>query len=205
MRKFYLLITFLIACSFTALFAQPVEDLFQQRASLSKDYHQVASKYQALELNASKLSTLRQRQSSTLQLQLPFEGRQLKLQLEKVKITSDNFSVVEAGPDGSRRIVNYSPGVFYHGKIEGSPSSFATISIVDDHIAGIIADNHSNIILGAIENNGWATNEYILYRESDLLVPNPMKCFTDETPVDGFPVTTNTNPAARPTDRKSVV
>ena len=198
MRKFYLLITILIACSVTALFAQPVDDLFQQRTSLSKDYHGVASKYQALQLNASKLSTLRQRASSTLQLQLPFEGRQLKLQLEKVKITSDNFSVVEALPDGSRRTVNYSPGVFYQGKIEGSSSSFATISIVDDHIAGIIADNHSNIILGAVENNGWATDEYMLYRESDLLVPNPMKCFTDETPVDGLSVS-NTNPAARPT------
>jgi hypothetical protein len=198
MRKFYLLITILTACSFTTLFAQVIDDLFQQRASLSKDHHTIVSTYQALELNTSKLSSLRQRESSTLQLQLPFEGRQLKLQLEKVKITSDNFSVVEARPDGSRQVVNYSPGVFYHGKIEGSPSSFATISIVDDHVAGIIADNQSNIILGPVENNGWATNEYMLYRESDLLVPNPMKCFTEETPVDGPPVT-NTDPAARPT------
>ncbi len=199
MRQFYLLITILTACSFTSLFAQTVDDLFQSRTSLSRDHHQVASKYQSLELNTSKLSTLRQRASSTLQLQLPFEGRQMKLTLQKVKITSDNFSVIEARPDGSRQTVNYSQGVFYHGKIEGSPSSFATISIVDDQVAGIISDNQSNIILGSVENNGWATNEYMMYRESDLLVPNPMKCFTEDTPVDGITTTGTSNPAARPT------
>ncbi|HEY6505226.1 MAG TPA: M12 family metallo-peptidase, partial [Chitinophagaceae bacterium] len=195
MRKFYLL-GFLILSSFNTLFAQAVDDLFQQRSNLSKDYRGVARKYQALELDLSKLSTLHQRSSSALQLQLPFEGRQLKLQLEKVKITSDDFSVIEAGSDGSRRTINYPGGVFYQGKIEGMPSSFATISIVNDQVAGIIADDQSNIILGTIENNGRATNEYVLYRESDLVIPNPVKCFTDEVPADG-PVVTTTNSNAR--------
>lgn len=197
MRKIYLFIL-LIVCSFNTLFAQVVDDLFQQRNNLSKDYHGAVSKYEALELNPTKLSLLHQRSSSKLVLQLPFEGRQMKLQLEKVKITSDDFRVTEALPDGSRRVVNYTGGVFYQGKIEGMPSSFATISIVNDQVVGIIADNQSNIILGAIETDGRPTNEYAMYRESDLQEANPMRCFTGEIPADG-PAVANTNPVARPT------
>jgi hypothetical protein len=196
MRKNYLLIL-LIVCSFNSLFAQPIDDLFQQRGGLSKDYRRVASKYQALELNTAKLSSLRNQSPAEIQLQLPFENRLLKLQLKKVKITSDDFSVIEALPDGSRRSVNYSGGIFYQGKIEGIPSSFATISLVNDQVYGIIADNKSNIILGAIENNGSATHEYALYRETDLAIANPLNCFTEDIPAEGSSVVTNDHPAAR--------
>lgn len=129
MTKLYFLATFLFI-SFYNLFAQPVDDLFQLRNSLSRDYRSVASKYQALQLNTQKFTSLRQQTPATLQLELPFENRQLKLQLKKVKITSDNFSVIEARSDGSRRTVDYSGAVFYQGKIEGMSTSFATISIV---------------------------------------------------------------------------
>lgn len=199
MRK-ALLLTTLTLLSFSTLFAQFTDDLFSRRSNLSRDYSTVAAKYESLELNPSRLADLRQRSSSELKLQLPFEGRNLKLQLKKVQLTSDDFSVVEALPGGGRRTVDYSGGVFYQGKIDGMPVSFATISIVDGQVYGIIADDKSNIVLGAIENNGRATNEYVLYRESDLKVTNPLNCFTSETPEDGpatGTVTPNPNPGGR--------
>ena len=190
------LLTTLLFFAFSGLFAQPVDDLFQPRNSLSKDYRRVASKYQALQLNNERFSSLRQQSPATLKLDLPFENRQLKLELKKVKITSDNFSVIEARADGSRRVVNYPGAVFYQGTIEGRSSSFATISIGNDQVSGIIADDKSNIILGAIEENGRATNEYTLYRESDLLISNPTNCFTSDVPVDG-PGNPNNNSSGR--------
>jgi hypothetical protein len=196
MRKCYLLAAFIL-CTFYTLLAQPGNELFQPVSNFSKDYHTIARKYQALQLNPEKLSTLSRQSSATLQLELPFENRRLRLQLEKVKITSDDFSVIEARADGSRHTVNYSGAVFYQGKIEGMPSSFATISLVNDQVVGIIADDKSNIILGTIENNGRPTNEYALYREPDLQIANPMNCFTDDTAIDGPVISTN-NPAARP-------
>ncbi len=62
----------------------------------------------------------------------------------------------------------------------------ATISIVGDQVMGIIADDKSNIILGAIEEQGKATEEYALYRESDLNIANAQSCFTaDEVAPSG--------------------
>jgi hypothetical protein len=194
MNKLYL--TTVLFFSFYSLIAQPVDDLFQQRNSLSRDYRSVASKYSALQLNTSRFDLLRQQSPATLQLQLPFEDGQLTLELKKVKITSDDFSVIEALPGGGRRIVNYPGAIFYQGKIEGVSSSFATISIVNDQVAGIIADNKSNIVLGTIEQNGRATNEYTLYRESDLRIKNPLNCFTSDVAVDET-VPNSTPPLAR--------
>jgi hypothetical protein len=116
-------------------------------------------------------------------LKLPFEGKEISLLLEKTKITSDDFSIVEVLPGGERRTSSYNGGHFYQGKIAGQENSFVTVSIFDDQVMGIISDETGNKILGAIEKNGRATNEYVLYRESDLQVQNPMNCFTEELPV----------------------
>ncbi|MDP4265352.1 MAG: M12 family metallo-peptidase [Bacteroidota bacterium] len=188
MNKLYLLTTgLLFLCN--NVFTQPVDDLFRQQNNLSRDYHAVAGKYGALQLNTQKFTLLRQQSPAFLQLQLPFENGVLNLQLKKVNITSDNFSVIEVLPGGGRRMLDYSGASFYQGKVEGMSSSFATISIVNDQVAGIIADDKSNIILGAIEDHGRATNEYTLYRESDLRVNNPLNCFTSDIAADGSGMT----------------
>lgn len=183
MRKFVIIL--LVLCSFQVTRAQVVTDLFQPRTELSKSYHDIAKKYQALELNADRLKTLQNSASEDLALQLPFENGQITLDLKKVKIIADNFTVIEAGPNGSRNAVDYSGAVFYHGNIVGQPSSFAAISLVGNEVVGVIADNKSNIILGTIENNGSPTNEYTLYRESDLKITNPLNCFTSDEYADG--------------------
>src|SRR5260370_1205423 len=114
MIKPYLLTT-LLFFSFSTVFAQRVDDLFQQRNNLSRDYRTVASKYQALELNPQRFSSIHQQSPATLQLDLPFEDHQLKLELKKVRITSGDFSVIEARADGSRHAINYDGAVFYQG------------------------------------------------------------------------------------------
>ena len=73
----------MLLCSNFAIHAQVIDNLFQKRNSLSKDYRQVASKYQALEINDQNLRDLHNQQPATLKLQLPFDNSQLKLELKK--------------------------------------------------------------------------------------------------------------------------
>lgn len=170
----------LLLCSYSVIHAQVTNDLFQPKNELSRNYHTVARNYQALQLNSQKLSSLKAQAPANLTLQLPFENSQVTLELEKVSITSDDFSVIEALPNNERRTVRYAGSVFYQGKIQGQASSFASISLVGDQVVGLMADSKSNIILGAIEDNGFATSEYTMHRESDLQIPNPMNCFADD-------------------------
>ncbi len=183
MRKPFLLLILFSEIAVLAV-AQPVDKLFRQRNNLSADYRTIANKYGALELDAQVLSSMRSSAPASMRLQVPFENGQLKLELQRITITSQNFSVIEALPDGQRRTVSYNDGIFYQGKIEGKNRSLATISIFENQVMGVIADEQSNIILGAIERNGKGTSEYSIYRETDLIIANPFVCGTGDTPVD---------------------
>jgi hypothetical protein len=194
MRKFMKKQTtlfFLLLCSFSVIHAQVVNDLFQPQNELSRNYRSVARNYQALQLNSQKLSSLKSQASQHLSLALPFENEMMTFEMEKVTITSDNFSVIEALPNNERRTVNYSGAVFYQGKIKGEASSFASISFVGDQVIGMFSDSKSNIVLGAIEDNGFATSEYAMYRDDNLQVRTPINCFTSDddltTPINVTP------------------
>ncbi len=190
----------LFFCVIASVRSQTINDLFQQKTSLSRDFHAVAAKYQALRLNTQKLANIRSKSMPNMDLHLPFENQLLKLKLHKTKITSDNFSVIEALPGGATRTVDYSGAVFYQGTIEGKQKSFATITVFNDRIMGVIADDKSNIILGSVENKGASTDEYALYRETDLKIPDPFTCATPDQPVNENTTAPNQVPIAHRTE-----
>lgn len=193
MRKLTVILLPVLFCLSTN--AQVTTSLFTQRTELSRNFHSVASKYEALQLNSENLSQLKSQSPAEFTMSLPFENGELQLELKKVKITSDNFSVIEALPGGSRREVVYNDASFYQGKIRGASFSMATISIVGNQVMGVIADDKSNIILGAIEQSGQATEEYVLYRQTDLAVSAPRSCFTsDEAIATDGPAITHAQP-----------
>lgn len=181
MRKATLLLTVLLLGNM-ALHAQQVTDLFEKRTALSRNFSTVASKYEALELKAERFSSLQRNRPESFELKLPFENRELKLKLKQVKLTTDNFSVMEADASGKRAVQFDNTGVFYQGTLEDG-TGFATISVINDRVMGVIADQQSNIVLGPIEANGKATSEYTLYRETDLKVKNPLVCATPDADI----------------------
>lgn len=181
MRKAILLLTVLLG-STIILHAQQVTDLFEKRSALSRNFSAVASKYEALELKTEQFTSLQRSRPESFDLKLPFENRELKMKLKKVKLTTDNFSVMEANASGKRAVQFDNTGAFYQGTLEDG-TGFATISIINDRVMGVIADQQSNIVLGTIEANGKATSEYTLYRETDLKVKNPMVCATPDADI----------------------
>lgn len=175
-------LSFLLLCCLCYSHSQTITDLFQPVNNAARKFPAVVSKQQGLQIDKAKLSTLHRNAPAAFDLQLPFEEKQLKIKLKKVKITADNFSVIEASASG-RRTVQYNDGIFYQGTIEGEQKSFVTISVFNDQLMGVMADKQSNIVLGSIEENGKAGSEYTMYRDKDLLITNPGKCFTTEEAV----------------------
>lgn len=164
------------------LYAQQVTDLFETRSELSRNVNTITSRYQALTLKQERFNSLKRNAPATLELSLPFENRQLKLELKKVQITTDNFSVQELNANGKKTIAFDNSATFYQGTLADG-TGFATISIVGDRIMGIVADQRGNIVLGTLEENGKATQEYTLYRELDMNMKNPMMCATPDADI----------------------
>jgi len=160
-----------------------LKNIFQKKAAIQQDFHSISSTYDILELNPQSLSSARVMPGQPVELTLPFENTDLLLDLKPVTITSPNFTVVEAA-GGATRIVPHTLPTFYQGKIKGADKSFASVSMFNNQVIGIMSDQKSNIILGAIEQNGRATNQYALYRDIDLKIKSGINCFTSDTPVD---------------------
>ena len=183
MTKLLFFFSFFLA-GFSHAYSQIIDDLFKVQQPRS-DFRTIAKEYQSLEISQSKLAELNKTSPSTLQLQLPFEGKSIRLDLHKVDIKAENFKVVELKQDNSRHDVGYSDGIFYQGRIDGVTKSFATISIFKDRITGVIADEKSNLVLGTVENKGAATDNYVLYRDTELKLAIPFSCSTIDTTI-GF-------------------
>lgn len=179
MRKAFIVLTLLLAGAVN-LRAQVINDLFEARTSLSRDQHSLVSKYEALELKSERLQSLRSSSPAQLKLQLPYQGTLIELEMEKVKITSDNFRVTETSRQGDIRDVVIPEASFYRGKIKGKPGSMATISLLNDRVMGVIADENGNMVLGAIDKDGAPTSEYSFYRERDMKITNPLGCATED-------------------------
>ncbi|MCR6722448.1 MAG: M12 family metallo-peptidase [Chitinophagaceae bacterium] len=179
MRKAFIVLSLLLVGA-ANLRAQVISDLFETRTTLSRDQHSVVSVYEALELKSERLQSIRSSSPQQLKLQLPYQGTLIELEMEKVKITSDNFKVTETSIQGDIRDVAIPEGSFYRGKVKGKPGSMASFSFVDGQVMGLIADENGNMVLGAIEKDGFATAEYTFYRERDMRVKNPLGCFTND-------------------------
>lgn len=184
MKTSILLLIFLLSFSiYSGAQVISFKNLFQDKKSIQKDFHNISSGYQLLEPDNQKLTAARTLTHQNIEVSLPFENADLALDLNPVKITSPNFSVVAGTGKGINQPVAYTLPTFYQGKIKGKDKSFATLSMFNNQVIGIMSDEKSNIILGAVEQNGRATNQYALYRDINLKVKGATECFTGEIPV----------------------
>ncbi len=180
MRKITFLSVFLLMTCL--LSAQVVSDLFELQTAQNRKHNQVAPGHESFSIKKERLSSLHRLSPAGFELSIPSLRKAMKLTLKKVNITANDFSVIEELPGGSRRtITNYKDGVFYQGTIDGEEKSFATLSLFGDQVVAVIADQQGNQVLSPLQNEvGRATDEYVLYKETDLTIKNPFKCYTEE-------------------------
>ncbi len=99
-------------------------------------------------------------------ISLPEEsGNTLTLQLKKVELFN--------GKKNNKAVGNNS-GVFYWGTVAGDEKSFATFSVFQNNIMGIICTKNGTFSLGKIKDS----EKYILYKETDLAEQQDFICNT---------------------------
>lgn len=112
-------------------------------------------------------------------LDLPFEGRTLTLDLERIDILAEGFTVrSESGTAASAPI-----GAHYRGMVRGMPGSLATISVFEHEVMGVISDGADDLVLGLFEGDD--QRRHVLYRASDLRATPSTSCSTADLPVSG--------------------
>lgn len=196
-----LLIVFLLF-GFLHIHAQKVDNLFSGHSLNNIEQQQLQKffkKSETLVLNPSALKSIINTKPNVLELSIPYNGEFIILNLEESKITTDNFDIVEIHEGGKETVINYNSGIFYQGTIKNQPGTFATISIFDDRVVGIISDKNGNLVLEPFEDKTSLINgNHLIYRESNMQEKNPFACQTiDVTDLAAAPNINSEEPMER--------
>jgi hypothetical protein len=110
-----------------------------------------------------------------LELEIPFLGQSIEIELIKVDILDAGFQAFSSGEPG--KAIKYTPGAYYRGIIKGDEQSTIAISFFDDILYGMISSgDYGNITLNKLQDNG----DYLIYSDRDLTIKQPGICETIE-------------------------
>lgn len=126
-----------------------------------------------------KAATLLQNRPVKLNLGFRFEDADWELELEQNDLFSPGFAVTTGTHPQEKYAYNGNTVLHYKGRIKGKPRSFAAISILNNQLIGVIADEKGNINIGLVKDAPTA-GEHIIYRESDLRITNEFACGADD-------------------------
>ncbi len=126
-------------------------------------------------IDAGRMAHLLVQRPAFIALDIPTSDGTLSLDLERVDITTDDFSVTSASTGAT---TNYMQGAHYRGMVHGDPYSLVAISVFDREVMGIISDAGGDRVIGRL--TGDAQDRHILYRAKDLTDPIMPTCGTVE-------------------------
>ncbi|MGM5629563.1 M12 family metallo-peptidase [Apibacter raozihei] len=126
-----------------------------------------------LSLREFRLEQLVKEQPEQLEIEFPYNGNMITVELYKTEILTPDFS---ANTHNGEKI-NYTPGTHYRGIIKGNKTSVVSFSFYKNEVIGVSSSNElGNIELGKIKNS----NDYISYSDHHLKGENPFSCAADE-------------------------
>jgi len=128
--------------------------------------------YDVFQLDASGLSDLRKSAPATLQITLPGSGNRLKL--VRANLFADGFRVTESEGD---KYTKNGYGLHYRGVVAGDKSSVVALSVFENEISGMIANEEGNFVLGKLEKSA----NHVLYNDKDLPAPDLGECATEDS------------------------
>ncbi|HMT78227.1 MAG TPA: M12 family metallo-peptidase, partial [Saprospiraceae bacterium] len=123
----------------------------------------------------SSLESLVKNKPEAIQLSVPYFGRTLMMDLVRVEVLSSDFQTFTS--ESGDHPVDYVPGVFYRGIVDGDAQSIVALSFFKDDVVGMISSSEG----GNISFNRIGTSQdYMLYSDRDLLISSPVFCSTEE-------------------------
>ncbi len=130
-----------------------------------------------LSLQSSAMKSFTSAAPEAINLALPGKTASMQLELVKVDIVSDNFSIVEM-PSG-KVIKPTQKMAHYRGIVKNSPNSIAALTILDGEISGIISleDEIGNLVLGKLDHS----KDHILYEDKDISHLNDFLCHAKDS------------------------
>lgn len=150
-------------------------DLFTKSNDTGKTtkYLDSAADVTILNLNQSELNRISTEKPELISMSVPYQNQNVEVMLYKQSPVSDSFYAT----DESWNRLEYSPGEYYRGIVNGNYNSLVAISFFDNDVIGVISTEElGNINVGKSMDH----QDFISYSDLNLLGENPFNCGTDE-------------------------
>ncbi|MGV9002413.1 M12 family metallo-peptidase [Flavobacterium sp.] len=141
-----------------------------------KDIDKAVSQATLAKTDINNVNQIASGQFEFLELEIPYLNQDVKIQLYRVDIFSEDFKI---NTDKNKNI-SYQKGVYYRGMIKGDAHSVAAFNFFNGEFNGIFSsDKFGNVQVGKIDkpNN---QNDYIIYSDVNLKVVNDFECHVKE-------------------------
>ncbi|ESU24301.1 hypothetical protein FEDK69T_07430 [Flavobacterium enshiense DK69] len=112
----------------------------------------------------------------TIEVQIPYHGSMIDIQLYKVDLFSEGFHV----DTDKQKYISYDRGAYYRGIIKNDPSSLVSFNFFNGEFNGVVSSSLlSNLVVGKIDAPG-NVNEYVIYEDQKMKVASPNECHTKD-------------------------
>jgi hypothetical protein len=130
------------------------------------------------QINLDKANQIVDSKPQNIEIEIPFQGNLIDIQLYKVDIFNKDFHV----DTNKAKDVNYQKGVYYRGIVKGDINSVACFNFFNNELNGIISsDNLSNLVVGKLNTIG-NVSDYIIYKDENLKILNNFECHSKDNP-----------------------
>ncbi|NMH28287.1 M12 family metallo-peptidase [Flavobacterium silvaticum] len=123
-------------------------------------------------IRLASVNTIVSQANETIELEIPFKGQTIIVQLYKVKVLHDSFHL----DTDKAKNVPFERGVHYRGIVNDDMNSIVSMNFFNGQFNGIIASQElNNVVVGKLDRVG-NSQDYIVYSDADLLIDNISGC-----------------------------
>lgn len=155
---------------------RPIQVLNPSTAPISDAILKTVDGATMARINPQAINQIVANKYPTIEIEIPYEGKLIKVLLYQQEILADNFHV-----DTDKAVnVAFGAGVHYRGTIRGNSTAVAAFSFFQNQMQGIVsADEINNLVVAKIDIKG-NVEDYIVYSDSKMKILNEFSCGVKE-------------------------
>ena len=149
-------------------------NLFTVEESVQKQraYEAAAEGVTVMKLNTNEIQRINTERPEALEMDFPFEGRTITVELVKNNFLTNDFKV-----NTDKGYALYAPGVYYQGIVKGDDKSIVAISFSNDDVVGVTSiEDVGNIVIGKTSDS----QNFVSYNDYKLKKSNPFTCGAED-------------------------
>lgn len=145
--------------------------------SVSPSIRHIATDASFLSIDLNVLEQIQEDKPKFIKFKVQYKNQTLWVKMQRQDILSEDFSLRNENDE----LLNYKPGLYYRGIVDGDRETLAVFNLFAGSVNGVIAQtNTGNIIIGQLKES----SNHVIYTDSEMTVTQNFVCEADELQQD---------------------